>query len=172
MSGKHERNTTDRGATLLELVVAMTILGTLILIVTILTSEMQKYEKRLPVNYMLHPQVSSVVARLRRDVTSACCNYYPSAIGSWSQSPTTLIVYSLLPGGTAQTVVWDFSVPGEVHRRAFTGNVEMSRWSAHGLPRFEVGDFPLPNSPDSVRIRAFDSGGNLAIDQIFQPRPH
>ncbi|MEO8035069.1 MAG: type II secretion system protein [Acidobacteriota bacterium] len=164
--------TAARGSTLLELVVAMTLLGTMIMLLVILTSEMMKYERKLPVNYMVHPQVSSVIARLRRDVSSACCSYYPSSEGAWSQSPTTLIVESLQQSGTSQVVVWDFSISGEVHRHAFTGHMEMSEWSARGLPKFKIDDFPLPNSPDSVRIRAYDAGGKLAIDQIFQPRPH
>jgi type II secretory pathway component PulJ len=161
-----------RGSTLLELVVSMALLGTMILLLVILTNEMMKYEKKLPVNYMLHPQVSSVIARLRRDVSSACCAYYPASEGSYTQSSTTLIVESLQQSGTSQIIVWDFSTPGEVHRHAFTGHTEMTEWSARGLPKFEIGDFPLPNKPDSVRIRAHDTGGKLAIDQIFQPRPH
>jgi type II secretory pathway component PulJ len=161
-----------RGTTLLELIVAMSLLGLMILLLVILTNEMLKYEKKLPVNYMVHPQVSSVLARLRRDVSSACCSYYPNTEGPYSQSSSTLIVESLLQAGTSQIVVWDFSKAGEVHRHAFTAGTEMSEWIARGLPKFEVDDSPLPYKPDSVRIRAYDMKGNLAIDQVFHPRPH
>ena len=152
----------------------MALLGTMILLLVILTNEMRKYERKLPVNYMVHPQVSSVMARLRRDVSSAFPPYYLSSEGTYTMSSSTLILETLLEAGTAQTVVWDFSIPGEVHRHAFTGHMETEEWTARGLPAFKIDDVPLPmpNSPDSVRIRAFDEQGQLAIDQIFQPRPH
>ena len=58
----------ERGFTLLEVIVAMSIFGVFLYIVFSLTSDMRGWEKRLPVNFMRNPQVMSVVARMRRDV--------------------------------------------------------------------------------------------------------
>ena len=60
-----------RGYTLLELVIAMAIFGIFLMILTVLTAEMRNYEKKLPINFMKHPQVSAVVSRLRKDVLDA-----------------------------------------------------------------------------------------------------
>ena len=45
-----------------------------------------------------------------------------------AQSPLMLIVYTINNDGTAETVVWDFTTPGEVHRRAFKATL-----LAHGM---------------------------------------
>lgn len=160
------------GYSLLEVVVAMSVFLVFMFIVCTLFLEVQRVEKQWPINFMVHPQVSAVVSRLRKDVLDATTPYYPSSYLTYTQSPTTLILYSLQASGFAQTVVYDFSTPGEVRRRSYSVGAVTSDWVARGVPRFVVTDFPLPNHPTSVRIRAFDQRGKLAIDQIFQPRPH
>ena len=65
----------ERGFTLMEVVVALTIFGVFIIICAILTKEMMGYEKKMPVNFLMNPQVSAVVSRLRRDVEDATAPY-------------------------------------------------------------------------------------------------
>lgn len=166
----------ERGFSLLEIVIVLAMFGAFLWIVVVLTAEMVGYEKRLPVNYLAHPQIGGLMARLRRDVSSACCSYYPDSYATYTQSSNTLIVETLVRSGFSERVVWDFSTAGEAHRHAFSAGAETSHWIARGLPpRIVVADFPIPNKPqktDSVRIQAYDAKGRLAIDQVFQPRAH
>jgi len=163
----------ERGYTLLEIVVALALFGVFLLIITQLTREMNGYERRLPINFMAHPQVGAVLARMRRDVSDATAPYYPDSCGTYSQSQKTLILYSLQSTGNAVTVVWDFTKPGEAHRLAYSVGSLTSNWVARGVPQsFTVTDFPIDGHPDSVRVQAREPIGILAIDQLFQPRPH
>jgi prepilin-type N-terminal cleavage/methylation domain-containing protein len=160
----------ERGYSLIEIVFALAIFGTFILILTQLTADMTFYERKYTVNFLTHPQVAAVVSRLRRDVADATPPYYPDSAGTYSQGPKTLILDILEEGGVKH-VVWDFSTKGEVHRISTNVGVE-TEWVARGVPDFQVTDRPVENKPDSVRILATDEGGALAVDQIFQPRPH
>jgi len=161
------------GFTLMEVVVALAVFGVFLWIVVILTADMRNWEKRMPINYMTHPQISAVVSRLRRDVEDATQPYYLESSNGFNMSEKTLIVYRLMQAGTVETVVWDFSTEGTVTRHSFTSiGGETSKWTANGTPTFRITDFPIPGSPDSVRIQAFDKDGKLAIDQIIQPRTH
>jgi prepilin-type N-terminal cleavage/methylation domain-containing protein len=162
----------DRGYSLLEVVVAMSVFLMFLAIVATVASEIRRMEKKYPVNFMVHPQVSAVVSRIRRDVMDATKPYYPGSYGTYTQGARTLILYSLQPNGFAQHVVYDFSKSGEVRRLSFNVGVTSSDWVARGVPTFIVTDFPVEGHPTSVRIKAFDQNGKLAIDQIFQPRPH
>jgi len=163
----------ERGYTLLEIVVSLALFGVFLLIITQLTREMTGYERRLPINFMAHPQVGAVLARMRRDVSDTTAPYYPDSYGTYTQSKKTLILYSLQSTGNAVTVVWDFTTPGEAHRLAYSVGSLTSDWVARGVPpSFTITDFPIDGHPDSVRVQARDQKGILAIDQLFQPRPH
>jgi prepilin-type N-terminal cleavage/methylation domain-containing protein len=164
----------QRGFTLLETVFALAIFGIFIFILVTLTAEMRGYDKRYPVNFMKHPQVIAVVSRLRKDVVDAFGpDPYPASYGTHRQSSRKLIVYSVQESGFAQTIVWDFTSPGEVRRKAYSVGGVVSDWAARGVPTaFTVSTFEIPNRPYAVRVTATDGGGKLAIDQIFQPRAH
>ena len=163
------------GYTLLEVVVAMAVFGLFLAILGVLTVEMRAQEKRLPVNFLRHPQVIVVLSKLRRDVQDAYgSNPYPESYGKeYTQSAQTLIVQSVVEqtGGT-QTIVWDFRTPGEVKRRAYNVGVPTD-WTSRGLPTsFEIDAVSIPGRPYGVRITARDGKGRIAIDQILQPRAH
>lgn len=162
------------GFTVLETVMTLAIFGIFIFILVTLTSEMQGHDKRYPVNFMKHPQVIAVLARMRKDVSDAFgADPYPASYGDYAQGSKTLIVYSVQETGFTQTVVWDFTTPGEARRRAYSVGGVVSDWVARGLPTsFTVGTYEIPNRPYAVRLRATDGAGTLAIDQIFQPRAH
>ena len=164
----------ERGFTLLETVFALAIFGILIFILTVMTAEMRGNDKRYPLNYMRHPQVSSVLSRMRRDVLDATQGpMYPVSVASYTQTKETLIIYVMQPSGFAETVVWDFSVPGVATRKSFNVGAQVSQWIARGLPsQFTIDIFEIPGRPYGVRVQARDKAGQLAIDQIFQPRAH
>ena len=166
------RESGERGFTLMEVLISFTVFGIFLYIMALLTAEMRGYEKRLPIDFLWHPQAGAVIARLRKDVMDATNPYYVASYQSYAQSEQTLILYSLQESGFAETVVWDFSKPGEAHRLAFSAGAMTSDWVARGVPQFTVTDYPIPDHPDSVRLHATDSRGTLAIDQLLQPRPH
>jgi len=162
----------ERGFTLMEIVVSLAVFGTFIIISAILTKEMMGYEKKMPVDFLTNPQVSAVVSRLRRDVEDATAPYYPDQFQNYIQSDSTLILYSLDENNQARTIVWDFTDPQLVRRRAYNVGILSSEWLARGLPKFSINSYEVPDHAYSVRIQAVDQHGLLAIDQIFQPRPH
>jgi prepilin-type N-terminal cleavage/methylation domain-containing protein len=164
----------ERGFTLLETVFTLAIFGVFIFILVTLTAEMRGQDKRYPVNFMKHPQVTAVMSRMRKDVVDAFgADPYPASYMTHTQSDKTLIVYSVQSSGFTQTVVWDFSMSGEVRRKAYSVGGVVSEWVARGVPAtFTVGTHEFPNRPFAVRIQATDKAGKLAIDQIFQPRAH
>lgn len=167
----------QRGYTLLEVTIAMAIFGLFLSILAVLTVEMRGYEERLPVNFMRHPQVNAVVARLRRDVLDAHgSNPYRNAFQGYTMSEKTLILESVQPNGSVQTIVWDFTTPGVVRRRSWNVGVP-SDWVARGLPPdfssgIVIDAVSIPGRPWGVRIIAKDKGGQTAIDQLLQPRAH
>ncbi|MEA2339882.1 MAG: hypothetical protein QOE82_3889 [Thermoanaerobaculia bacterium] len=158
-----------RGYTLMEVVVVLAVFGVFLFIVVTMTAEMRRNEKKWPVNFFAHPEVGSVLARMRRDIydsTALLDNFE-----TYSSSPVTLIVYTINQDGTAETVVWDFSKPHEVHRRAYKATLLSSEWMARGLPLFVTLPESMPSGQQAVRVRALD-GKKLAIDELFVPRPH
>ena len=160
----------ERGYSLLEIVVTLAIFGTFLMIITIVTAEMHSNEKRYPINFMAHPEVSSVMARMRKDVVDTM--YYPAEFQTYKQTPKTLILYTLTKEGAAKTVVWDFMTPGEVHRKEFTAQQLSTEWVSRGLPDFAISSYSLPSGQDAVRISALDEKKRLSIDEILVPRPH
>jgi prepilin-type N-terminal cleavage/methylation domain-containing protein len=160
----------ERGYTMLEVVIALAVFGVFLMIIVALTAEMRANEKRYPINYMAHPEVNAVMARMRKDIFDT--KYYPAEWQGYEQTPKTLILYTLLQSGFAETVVWDFRTHGEVHRKSFNATQQSGDWVAHGLPDFSIGSFTLDTGQDAVRIKATDDQNRLAIDEIFVPRPH
>lgn len=155
----------------MEVVVTTALFGVILFILVTLTGEMRRNEKKWPINFFSHPEVGGVLARMRRDIDDSTS--LPDTFQTFTQSPTTLIVYTIKQDGTAETVVWDFTKPGEVRRKAFTATLLSSEWVAREVPVFLCTLEPLsPSDEPSVHIQAIDNTGKLAIDQIFVPRPH
>lgn len=159
-----------RGFTLMEVVVTLAVFGMFLVIIVILTAEMRRNETRYPINYMAHPEVEAVMSRLRKDILDA--KYYPAAYQDYQQTNKTLLLYTLKQTGFGETVIYDFRTKGEVHRKGFNATQQSSDWVARGVPDFEIGAYSLNTGQDAVRITAKDAQNQLAIDQIFLPRPH
>jgi len=159
-----------RGYTMLEIVITMALFGVFLFIIVTMTAEMRRNEKKWPVNFFAHPEVGSVLARMRRDIYDSTVR--PESFETFSASSLTLIVYTINNDGTAETVVWDFTTPGEVHRKAFKATLLSSEWMAAGLPLFSATMQPMPSGQDAIRIQATDKENKLAIDELIVPRPH
>jgi len=155
---------------MIEVVVTLAIFGTFLAIIVVLTAEMRKNEQRHPINYMAHPEVSAVMARLRKDVLDT--TYYPEEFQGYAQMPKTLLLYTLRQTGFGETVVYDFRKAGEVHRKSFNATQLTADWVARGVPVFEIGHYDLPTGQTAVRITATDEQNRMAIDEILVPRPH
>ena len=160
----------ERGYTLMEMTITLAVFGIFLMIIVTLTLEMRRNEARYPINYMAHPQVESVIARLRKDVFDT--KYYPTEFNGYTQTGKTLVLYTLRESGFAETVVYDFRTANEVHRKAFNASALASEWVARGLPSFQIGAYELETGQAAVRISARDANDKLAIDEIFLPRPH
>jgi prepilin-type N-terminal cleavage/methylation domain-containing protein len=163
-----------RGFTLMEVVVATALFGVFLFIVVTLTSEMRRNEKKWPVDFFSNPEVGSVLARIRRDVYDTTL-LMPS-YDTYTTSATTVILYTTsVDRSSTETVVWDFSRPGETHRKAYRANQLSSEWVARGVPVFLCSSCltgESVNGEPAVHIQATDKEGKLAIDEIFVPRPH
>lgn len=168
-----------RGYTLLEMTVLIAVFGVFLMIFFMLTAEMRGWEKRLPVNFMKHPQVAAVMSRLRRDVLDAYIPFgnstpYRKELGTFEMSKNVLIIETLQTVGTSETVVWDFREPGVVHRHSYIAESKKDTWTARGLPQtFNIemdAVRVVPGRQWGVRVTAEDQEGRLAIDQILQPR--
>lgn len=155
---------------MIEIVVVLAIFGIFLYIVVMLTAEMKRNEKKWPVNFMTHPDVSSVIARIRRDAEDA--KSFPPNFNTYTADAKTMIVYTHLPSGFAETVVYDFNTPGEVHRFEFTGPQQTSEWVAHGVPTFRWDRDTQINGEPATHITAEDANHRLAIDQYIVSRPH
>ena len=174
----------SRGYTLLEVVYSIAIFGIFLFTLTALMTEMRLNEQKYVIDYMKHPQVIAVLARMRKDVLDAFgADPYPPSFKEtptaenpdpkeYVQSSTTLIVTSVQSTGFIQTIVWDFSTAGQARRRAYSAGALSSNWVALGVPAFKVEAFEIPGRPYSVRLKALDGRKRLAIDQILQPRAH
>lgn len=159
-----------RGYTMLEISITLALFGVFLFIIVTMTSEMRRNEKKWPVNFFAHPDVGSVLARMRRDIYDSTSR--PENFETYSSSPLTLIVYTINNDGTAETVVWDFTTPGEAHRKAFKATLLSSEWMARGLPLFMATTEAMPSGQEAIRIQAVDTEKKLAIDELIVPRPH
>ena len=167
------RRRREKGYTLVEMIVSISVFGIIVAIFALLAAEMRAHQQRLPINFMRHPQVSAVLSRMRRDVQDSKGGYERNHDG-YTGSPQVLIMETLQPTGGVQMVIWDFREPGVAKRRSYNVGVAQE-WVARGLPQsasFEVGAVQIPGRPYGVRIRVTDAEGRLAIDQILQPRAH
>lgn len=165
----------QRGYSLMEVVVAMAIFGAFLAVVFILTAEMRSWEKRLPVNLHKHPQVAAVVSRLRRDVLDGHgAKPYRNEHDGYTMDEKVLILESVQQNGGVQMIVWDFREPKIVRRISYNVGAK-KEWVARGLPddfsSVEIAAEDIPNAKAwAVRIQAKDRNGRLAIDQILLPR--
>jgi prepilin-type N-terminal cleavage/methylation domain-containing protein len=159
------------GYSLLEISVTLAIFGIFLMIVVTLTAEMRRNEKKWPVDLMTHPEVGAVMARLRRDVYDA--KFFPATWQKYNNSAQTPILYTINPQGGGETIVWDFSMPGEVTRHAWTANLPQEDWVAHATPAFTSEEYDDDSGKQiGLHVSAIDQKGKIAIDQIFIQRPH
>jgi len=173
------RRRRQAGYSLMEVLVALSVFCAFLAVLFILTAEMRGWDKRLPMNYARHPQVASVIARMRKDVTDAHMPNYQTPYlpehKEFTMDEKVLILRTLVNGGE-RTIVWDFRETGVVTRYEYIGTLR-TQWNARGVPPefssgVDIDAVDMTGRLYGVRLRAKDAKGMLAIDQIFQPRAH
>jgi prepilin-type N-terminal cleavage/methylation domain-containing protein len=160
----------QRGFTLVEMLVTVAIFGVFVIIIGTLTYNMYYVQQKWPINYMSHPEVGGVVARVRRDVLDSL--FYPGEFEGFQQTDRTLLIYVVGQDGFAKTIVYDFRKANEVRRLEYKSKELETTWIGRAMPAFRVDKYVLDSGQIAVRLTAVDTGGKLAIDQIFFPRPH
>lgn len=151
-----------RGASLLELVVAMAVFGLFLLIVAALSGEFRRADQTIRFAWFRHPETVTIATRVRRDILGA--SGYPAEFQGMEQEPTRLI----LDAGQARTIVWTF---GEtVQRDAWKGSSLASTWKARAAPAFTVDAWETPNGETGVRLIGRDADGGLIVEQLVIPR--
>lgn len=161
----------QRGFTMLELVVSITVFGVFLMILMMLTAEMRAYEKKLPVNFMKHPQTSAMLSRIRKDVLDGWGQEPFINYGGYTQSSQTLVMQSMQENGGRQTIVWDFRTPKVAKRIAFNVGVATT-WTANGVPAMSVDAIENEDGTYAVRLIGVDDKGRTSIDQVLQVRGH
>src|SRR5258705_7795178 len=98
----------------------MAVFGFFLFVILSLTMELNNYERKLRFNFLRHPQIIAVIARMRRDVLDAWGDDpYKPTIAGYENGDKTLVVETLRDVGGTQIVVWDFSTPGMIWRHAY-----------------------------------------------------
>lgn len=152
----------SRGATLIELVVAMAVFSVLLVILGLLTSEFRNFERDLRLRWFTHPEDLVVLVRLRRDVSDS--RGYPLSKGTLQQSPKTL----LLDLGAGTTAVWELG-DGTVRRTLWKGESLQTEWIARATPLYEISSWKLPDGETAVRLIGRNGKGDVGVDQILRP---
>ena len=156
------------GYSLVEMVFALAIFAALLMIVVGVENQMLRIDRAARIRLMVHPEDMAVIARLRRDALDA--QGYPIKVDGYVQSSAVLLLSAAAEEGYLEEIVWDFQTEGMARRLTYVQNVQTAEWVAHGVPKFQITKFEMPDDAVAVRLLGYDKKGKLLVDQIFQPR--
>lgn len=170
-----------RGFSLIEMIVAIAILGFLVLMLVLLERDLVMFDRKTRVDLFSQPNTASVLHRLRRDVLDSW-NYRASYKGL-RQSPTVLLLDGYVDGvkiRRSHVIIWDFTDPGIARRIEYADDRLVSEWSTNAQARFEVESYrmcdeadgetvPRCSGPYFVYLKAYDAKGNLVVDEKVTP---
>ena len=154
----------QKGVSLLEMVIAMAIFSAFLLIIGLMTRDYARLDRSVRLRWFTHPDDMAVVARLRRDVLDS--HGYPSEFQGKAQGPTTL----LLSHGGGETIVWNFE-PARVERTEWEGASLQTRWVARATRSYQIDSFEMSDGNYAVHLTGRTEEGEIAIDRVLAPRP-
>lgn len=153
------------------MLVAVAIFGVFLLVLVGLQRQFLHYDGEVRVALFTHPAPFSVLARLRRDVLDS--RGYPDPVGSWTQTPETLLLDVANDDGTPRVVVWDFRDATVARRLELKqGGERVASWEARAVPHYTIDKWDAPDGRVGVLVTAKDNEGNVVVDQIITPRAH
>ena len=167
----------SRGYSLIELVVAVAILGFLVFIMVALEREIVSWDRKTRLDLFTQPESAKVIHRFRKDVMDAK-KYHSGKLDDYEQSDTTL----LLDLQDDKSVVWDFSNGDVVKRIEYDKGTAGVEWTSKTRVTFRVTAYQIcipsgdPDVPPSCSGTYFthligsDRKGNVIVDQIVIPR--
>lgn len=158
--------TRERGASLLELAVAMFIFSVFLVVVMVLQREAIRFDRQVQIESKSHVHPSAVVARLRRDVREA--SGYPESFLHYTQSSSTLVLRRS-GQGPQRTIVYEFEA-GLARRREYKNEDPENYWEARGVPQFRVGAVESGNGSVGVSLKGIDAQSGIVIENAFFPR--
>jgi hypothetical protein len=151
------------------MVVAVAIFGIFLVVLVGLQGEFLRHDREVRIALFTHPAPLAVMARVRRDVLDS--RGYPESLGSWTQTPETLLLDVASDDGTPRVVVWDFRDPTIARRLELRqGGEQVASWEARAVPHYNIDSWKAPDGRVGVLVTAKDSKGNVVVDQIVTPR--
>lgn len=156
------------GFSLLELVIAMAILGALIMMFVSVQRDTLNLDRRLREPRVTAADLEPVLVRFGRDVLDSR-GYYPNQreLDGFRQGPTTLLLRQHTAGpGTPDVVVWSLE-SDRVQRLSYTGERRLSQWAWRGPVQWQIS----PYEDEWVRLTASSRDTRL-VDRIWRPRAH
>ncbi|MHB0969165.1 MAG: type IV pilus modification PilV family protein [Thermoanaerobaculia bacterium] len=160
--------TTRRGFSLMEVVVAMAVLGVVILAMTMLTSEYRRYDRAVQFKWFVHPEIDAVMSRMRADVIEA--TGYPAEIDGYVQGEKVLILQTRDVTLHMEETVWDFRDAPRAKRLRYRGGEVAESWQANGLPDFTIAAAAMPDGSVGLRLQGKDGEGRVIVEQTLAPR--
>lgn len=167
----------ERGFSLIELVVTVAILGFLVMMLVSLQRELVLFDRKTRVELFTQPNTSAVLHRLRRDVLDAK-NYVVERHGDYEPNESVLMLDFPRNRRNAQesyVIVWDFSEKGIARRVELVDEEKVSEWSTESGATYSISAYQicLPDrgcgGPYFVRLLGRDAKGELVVDERVAP---
>lgn len=160
--------TMKRGFSLMEVVVAMAVLGVVILAMTMLTAEYRRYDRAVQFKWFVHPEIDAVLSRMRADVIET--TGYPAEVNGYVQGEKVLILQTRDVTLHTEETVWDFREPPIARRLRYRSGEVAESWQANGLPEFTIAAAPMPDGAVGLRLQGKDGEGRVIVEQTLAPR--
>jgi len=156
----------SRGASLLELLVALSLFGAFLVVIMVLQREVFRFDRELQFQWRDHVHPAAVASRLQRDVRES--SSYPASFLYFTQSSSTLLLRRS-GNGPPHTIVYEFE-QGLTRRREYKNDVPENYWEARGVPQFVVSAITSESGNVGVGLTGIDARSRIIIENAFFPR--